>query len=350
MSWSGCGGISLADYDFLVVGAGITGAAAARTMLDAGKSVLVIDRRDKIGGNCYDHDYNGIVVNEYGGHIFHTNSARIWQFVNRFAPWKQYEHRVKARVEDKTYSFPPNLMTLQQLRLTPGSECARRTIENMFFVGYSEKHWGRPWADVPDNAKKRMSIRDTWDDRYFTDIYQGMPVGGYTHMIGEMLHDAAIELSADYLADELYWNLRAAQVIYTGALDEYYKYDLGRLEYRSSRFEWATLSQDSYLGCATVNYPSPLVPYTRMMEWKHFGYQKAAGTVVTREFPEDYTGDNIPLWPVETQENRALYDRYHARLDNSSWFHPAGRLGEYRYYNMDQAVASGISLAERLLQ
>lgn len=335
-------------YNYLIVGAGITGATAARLLLDAGKTVLVIDRRAVTAGNCHDYDCNGIMVNSYAGHIFHTNSARIWRFMQRFADWRQYEHRVKATIGETVYSFPPNLMTLQQLNLQPDSEYARMMIANMFFKGYSEKQWGRKWEDVPAGAKARMSIRDTWDDRYFTDTYQGLPVGGYTKMIDTMLSGAALELEADYLKDELYWNQKAAQVIYTGSLDEYYRYDLGQLDYRSSRFDTATSSCDNLLGCATMNYPSPMLPYTREMEWKHFGYQKADFTVVTREFPEPYDGANERLWPVETVNNRALYDQYRARLKESNWFHAAGRLGEYRYYNMDQAVAAAMQLVEKV--
>lgn len=335
-------------YDFLIVGAGISGATAARMLLDAGKSVLVIDRRAVVAGNCYDYDYNGIMVNSYAGHIFHTNSARIWNFVQRFADWRQYEHRVKAQIGEVVYSFPPNLMTLQQLGLQPGSEYASMMVTNMFFRGYSEKQWGRKWEDVPAGAKARMSIRLTWDDRYFTDTYQGLPVGGYTRMIEAMLSGAALELGADYLSDELYWNEKAAQVIYTGSLDEYYRYDLGRLEYRSSRFDTATYSSESLLGCATMNYPSATQPYTREMEWKYFGYQKADFTVVTREFPEPYNGTNERLWPVENANNRTLYDQYRTRLKESHWFHVAGRLGDYRYYNMDQAVGAAMQLVEKV--
>lgn len=335
-------------YNFLIVGAGITGATVARLLMDAGKSVLVIDRRKVIAGNCHDYNRNGIMVNSYAGHIFHTNSARIWKFVGRFAEWRQYEHRVKAKIEDKVYSFPPNLMTLQQLDLKPDSDLSKTIIENMFFKGYSEKQWGCTWEDVPAGAKNRMSIRDTWDDRYFTDTYQGLPVGGYTRMIESMLSGAALELEADYLKDDMYWNEKAAQVIYTGSLDEYYRYDLGKLEYRSSRFEdFATNSRESILGCATMNYPSALLPYTREMEWKHFGYQKADFTIVTREFPEAYNGTNERMWPVDTDANRALYDQYRERV-NDSWFHVAGRLGSYQYLNMDQAVAAATALVEKI--
>lgn len=335
-------------HDFLIVGAGITGATAARLLLDAGKSVLVIDRRKDIAGNCHDYKRDGILVNSFAGHIFHTNSARVWQFVQRFAEWRQYEHRVKAKIGEKVYSFPPNLMTLQQLDLKPDSEYSRMMITNMFFKGYSEKQWGRKWEDVPAGAKKRMSIRNTWDDRYFTDIYQGLPVGGYTEMIGAMMDGVDLELGVDYLKDELYWNEKATQVIYTGSLDEYYQYDLGRLEYRSARFEWETSSCESLLGCATMNYPSDLLPYTREMEWKHFGYQKADFTIVTREYPEAYNGANERLWPVETQANRTLYDQYQARVINSGWFHVGGRLGSYKYLNMDQAVAAAMQLVEKI--
>lgn len=329
--------------DYLIVGAGMFGATCARLLADAGRSVLVIDRRSHIGGNCYDEQIAGCYVNRYGGHIFHTNSRRIWDFVNRFSEWRQYEHRVKARVGDRVYSLPPNRATFEQLGLVPGED-AQRVVREMFFVGYSRKQWGISWEALPESVRRRVPIRYTYDDRYFSDRYQALPECGYTNFFERMLTNVPIELETDYLVDTEYWRGKARRVIYSGPLDEFFGCDMGRLGYRSLMHDTQVLEIDDFQGCATVNYPEERVPYTRIVEWKHFGWRgmPKGRTVVTYEYPRE-TGD--PYYPIPTDNNLALHARYAARAAEMPWLRVGGRLGSYRYYNMDQAIAAAMTLA-----
>lgn len=339
------------SYKFLIVGSGLFGATCARLLTDAGYKCLVIEKRGHIGGNVYDEVIDGTIVNKYGGHIFHTNADKIWRFVNRFSDWTPYEHRVKVATGGQVYSFPPNLLTMQQLGLTAGRESAE-TIEaeimRKFFVGYSVKQWGRKFEDIPQSVIKRIPIRYNYDDRYFSDKYQAMPKDGYTPFMLNLLRGIEFELGVDYLDDDLYWNRTASQVIYTGMIDRFYGYDLGRLEYRSLTHTTRTLDGDA-LGCATMNYPDIETPYTRVMEWKWFGYQTGGKNVLTWEYPVKYDEySNEPYYPVPDDTNRDLYRKYRARLDGTKWLHMGGRLGSYQYYNMDQAIAAAMALVEGL--
>lgn len=331
--------------DYLIVGAGMYGATCARLLADAGRSVMVIERRPHIGGNCYDEQIAGCYVNLYGGHIFHTNSRRIWDFINRFGEWRHYEHRVKARVGNRVYSLPPNRATFDQLGLAPGAD-VERTVREMFFAGYTRKQWGMSWDELPESVRRRVPIRYTYDDRYFDDRYQAVPEYGYTKIFERWLADIPVELEVDYLADAEYWRSRARRVIYSGALDEFFGYDMGRLGYRSLAHDTRVLDTEDYQGCATVNYPEESVPYTRIMEWRHFGWRSASEgrTVITYEYPRS-TGE--PYYPIVTDDNLALYARYAARAEEISWLRIGGRLGSYRYYNMDQAIAAAFALVRR---
>lgn len=335
-------------YDFLIVGAGLTGATLAQQLTQAGASCFVVERRDHIAGNCYDTEIDGLMVNRYGGHIFHTNSSRVWEYVNHFAAWEPYEHRVKAHYRGTVYSFPPNKMTLQQLGLHGDEQHTQAVLLATFFAGYSFKQWGRPLSDIPNGIIKRIPIRDTWDDRYFTDKYQGLPVGGYTSMVERMLRDVDVSLQTDYLADRKVLNRLAKKVIYTGPLDALYDYDYGRLEYRSLHFDSQWISANDYQGCATMNYTDYQPDFTRILEWRHFGHKPATGqTLITREYPQDYDGRNEPYYPVNDNKNNDLHRQYAARADADGIIY-AGRLGRYRYYDMDQAIAAGLKLAGEL--
>jgi UDP-galactopyranose mutase len=337
-------------YDYLIVGAGLFGATTARLLTDSGKRCLVIERRDHIGGNCFDELIDGVYVNRYGGHIFHTNNERIWRFVNKYSEWIPYEHRVKAYSNGRVYSLPPNLMTLQQLGVSRDDPLALELIRNKFFVGYSVKQWGRPYSEIPESVTRRIPIRDNWDDRYYGDRYQAMPARGYTEFIANLLDGVDVELETDYLDDDLYWNRKAAQVIYSGQIDRYYGYDLGMLEYRSLKhvmFE----AQEDIIGCATMNYPDMDVEYTRIMDWKYFGHRRTGGVgPITYEYPQGYDGSNEPYYPVPTEENRRLYRQYVERLKLAPWLHVGGRLGAYQYYDMHQAIGAAMTLVERLAQ
>jgi UDP-galactopyranose mutase len=328
-------------YDYLIVGAGLAGATCARALADAGKRVLIVERREVIGGNCHDEYQDGIRVSTYGGHIFHTNSRRVWEFVNRFTTIEPYEHRVKACYYGKVYSFPPNKLTLQQLEWAYG-DSGPQTIREIFFDGYTAKQWG---DTPPPHVAKRIPIRSSYDDRYYSDKYQGLPNCGYTQMIWGMLDDIPVELGEDYTTDREYWDGHAKQVIYTGSLDELYGFDLLHLPYRSLRFEHERLAGD-YQGCATMNYTGLDVPYTRIMEWKHFGWKSHPETVITREYPLAHDGTNERYYPINTEENDALHRRYFRRAEQEGLI-VCGRLGSYRYLNMDQTIAQAMLAVEQ---
>jgi UDP-galactopyranose mutase len=331
-------------YDYLIVGAGLFGAVCARELTDAGKRVIVLDKRHHIGGNCYTETWDGITVSLYGGHAFHTNSREIWDYVNRFTEWQQYENRVKAAYRGVIYSFPPNLMTLQQMGLLEDRD---GEIRKRFFEGYTAKQWGRPFAQVPEHVIKRIPIRDNWDDRYFTDTYQGLPVGGYTPMFKRLLDGIPVETLVDYMTDPEYWRRQAERVIYSGPLDALYWHNLGRLEYRSLYFEHTHHTCEDYQGAPTINYTDIHVPYTRRMEWKHWWRTSAKTTWVTEEYPQAHTPANEPYYPVGDDTNRDLHRKYKA-LAQADGYITGGRLGSYQYLNMDQAIGAALRTVEGL--
>lgn len=332
-------------FDYLVVGAGLFGSTAARLLADAGKTVTVIEKRNHIAGNCHDTKIEGVWVNCYGGHIFHTNSERIWKFVSRFAKWQPYEHRVKAMAGGKVYSFPPNRLTAQQLGIGLGDPNAEDIIRRKFFVGYSEKQWGRPYAEIPKSIIRRIPIRDSYDDRYFSDKYQAMPAHGYTRFVTDMLDRIPVITGADYVSDTAYWRGKAKSVIYTGALDELMGYRYGRLEYRSLRHE-TQISKDDGLGCATMNFCDKQIEYTRVISWRHMGYQDGNAYPVTIEYPANI-GERY--YPVPTKENVILHRQYQVSLfDEMPGVHAGGRLGAYQYLDMDQAIGAAMALVGRL--
>ena len=334
-------------FDYLVVGAGIFGATAARILADMGRKVTIIERRNHVAGNCHDRKIEGVNVSCHGGHIFHTNAAHIWRFVNKYAEWKAYEHRVKANAGGVIYSFPPNRLTAQQLGISLGDEDAEQVLRRKFFVGYSEKQWGRPYSEIPAAIIKRIPIRDNYDDRYFADRYQGVPVEGYTEFIETMLDGLPVETGADYLKDRGYWDRKAKQVIYTGAIDQLFDYSLGKLEYRSLTHVTRIMAAD-VVGAATMNYCDKEIPYTRIISWRHIGYQDGNAWPITWEYPSD-TGE--PYYPVPTDSNIKLYRSYKAMLKREAPnVHAGGRLGMYQYLNMDQAIGAAMTLAARLMK
>jgi len=333
-------------FDYLIVGAGLFGATCARLLTEAGKQVSVIERRSHIAGNCHDTRIDGVLVGCFGGHIFHTNSERIWRFVSQYAEWQPYEHRVKAYAGGQVYSFPPNRLTAQQLGIKITDDNAQDIIRRKFFIGYSEKQWGRPYSEIPASVIKRIPIRDNYDDRYFSDRYQAMPRDGYTALVRSMLYGINVETGIDYLHDLPYWSNKARAVIYTGAIDQLFEYSLGRLEYRSLKHD-TELSYDDGLGCATMNFCDAGIPYTRVISWRHIGYQDGGAWITTREYPADH---GEPYYPVPTEDNIRLYKLYETMLkDEMPGVHAGGRLGMYRYYNMDQTVASAMTLVGRLV-
>lgn len=355
--------------DYLIVGAGLFGATCARDLTDAGKRVLVIDRRDRVGGNAADERRDGILVGRYGGHIFHTSDQDIWEYMQRFADWRPYEHRVKAMARGKVYSFPINLMTFQQLYGENYKHSARFVQANLarlngqggsleewarmrlgaglyelFIDGYTRKQWGVSPSDLPASIVKRLPVRFDWNDAYFGDTYQAMPTSGYTALVEEMLRGIPMELGTWFD-----WDVHVARcVIFTGSLDWLCEYRYGRLGYRSLRFEQERLEQADYQGCATMNYCDADIPYTRIVEWKHLYRTPSDVTWVMREYPAAYDGTNEPYYPQADAENKARYAQYKA-LAQSMGIRVGGRLGSYQYLDMHQAIAAARKLVREEL-
>lgn len=360
--------------DILVVGAGYAGSVVSRELADAGLSVLVVDRRAHIGGNAYDTlDKHGVLIHPYGPHIFHTNAKRIVDYLARFTSWRHYEHRVKAVIDGKLYAFPINRDTINQLygmslqteddaaayfKSVAEDRNAVRTSEDVvvnavgrdlyekFFRGYTRKQWGRDASELSSSVAARIPFRVNTDDRYFTDEFQVMPANGYTAMFGRMLDHPKIRV----MTGTDYADVRALEprlhTIFTGPVDEYYDYKLGRLPYRSLRFEHEHLSAvEQYQPCGTVNYPNDH-EYTRITEFKHLTGQNHTGTSIVREYPSE-VGD--PYYPVPMEESAQLYAQYKELADGEDRVTFVGRLAQYRYYNMDQVVGAALTAVERLM-
>jgi len=358
-------------YDYLIVGAGMFGATFAREMTDAGKRCLVIDRRDHIGGNCFTEAVEGIQVHRYGPHIFHTDSPQIWAYVQRFADFNNFTYRPRVSFRGKIYSFPINLMTLSQmwgvsspqeaeakLRAVRVSEADNSNLEGWllsrvgrelyetFYEGYTTKQWGRSPALLPPSIAARIPIRLTFDDNYYTDRYQGIPVGGYTRLIGNMLQGVEVRLKCDYFEDPSFFQGCARKVVYTGPIDQFFAHAHGRLEYRSLRFEREVLPGD-FQGVAAVNYTDLEIPHTRIVEHKHFEANVQRDlTVITREYPIPTGPAEEPYYPVNDTANNAVYAKYHEMASAGSTLF-GGRLASYKYFDMHHVIAQAIALARK---
>lgn len=360
------------QYDYLVVGAGMYGAVFARRAAEAGCRVQVVDKRDHVAGNCYSQQVAGVEVHRYGPHIFHTDNARVWKFLNRFSEFNGYVHHGRALHGGRMYSFPINMMTLTQVwGVTKPSEAEHKLAQvrvpcqqprnlrdwilsqvgeelyELFVRGYTTKQWGRDPAELPPSIIRRLPIRLTYDDRYFGDRYQGIPTGGYTRLFENMLdHDRIdVVVGIDYFEHAAALEGSAGQVVYTGKIDEYFDYRYGELEYRSLRFEHEVVSGD-FQGAAIVNYTEAAVPQTRITEHKHFAFQTSAQTVITREYPAPYHRGAIPYYPIRDAANGALYERYRAEAQRVGLL-LGGRLATYQYYDMHQVVAQALAAADR---
>lgn len=358
-------------YDYLIVGAGLYGAVFAHEATSHGKSCLVIDKRNHIGGNCYTEEINGIQVHRYGAHIFHTRDKTVWDYMNRFGEFNHYINSPVARYKNELYSLPFNMNTFHQIWgvITPDEALGRleeqrkeacpdgkvpRNLEEqaLALVGrdiyeklvkeYTEKQWGRKCTELPAFIIKRLPLRFTYDNNYFDDPYQGIPKDGYTAIAEKMLMGSDLLLNADYFEWTKENPAAASRIIFSGAVDEYFGYKLGALEYRSLRFETESLETDNFQGNAVVNYTGGEVSYTRIIEHKHFVFGKQKGTVITREYPENWVKGKEPYYPVNDEKNNALYLKYKELADNERNVLFGGRLGSYRYYNMDQVVAQAL--------
>ena len=358
------------------MGAGLFGAAFAQQVRAAGKSVLVIDRRSHIGGNVYTEEIEGIQVHRYGAHIFHTNDRSVWEYVNRFAEFNRYTNAPVANYRGELYSLPFNMYTFNKLwgvvtpreaeaKIREQREAAGITepknleeqaislvgtdIYERLIKGYTEKQWGRPCSELPSFIIKRLPVRFTFDNNYFNARYQGIPVGGYTRMVEKMLDGVEVRLNVDYLQHKAELDALADRVVYTGSVDAYFDDCYGPLSYRSVRFETEVLDTPNFQGNAVVNYTDRETPFTRIIEHKFFEFGTQPKTVISREYSAEWRPGMEPYYPVNDEKNSALYEQYKALADRERKTVFGGRLGEYRYYDMDAVLLSALKLAEKEL-
>jgi UDP-galactopyranose mutase len=362
-------------YDYLIVGAGLFGSVFAHEACRRGLRCLVIDRRQHTGGNTYCEDVEGINVHKYGAHIFHTNDDRIWQYVNSFVPFNRYTNSPLAFYQGKIYNLPFNMNTFYQLWgvHTPAEAKARideqrseclftepqnleeqalslvgRDIYEKLIKGYSEKQWGRKATDLPAFIIKRIPIRFTFDNNYFAEKYQGIPIGGYNRLTEGLLKGIDVRLRADFFADRYELKDLAHRILFTGQIDEYFDFRFGQLEYRSLRFEQERLAVSNYQGNAVVNYTDRRVPYTRVIEHKHFEFGTQDHTVITREFPLEWRPGLEPYYPVNDDRNTGIFRQYRELAAGETTTVFGGRLAEYRYYDMHQVVAAALSTVKKV--
>ena len=360
-------------YDYLVVGAGLFGAIFAREAADRGKSVLVIDKRDHIAGNIYTKEVEGINVHEYGAHIFHTNNKLVWNYINRFAEFNRYTNSPVANYNGEIYSLPFNMYTFNKMWNVVTPDEAREKIASQveeagitdpknleeqaislvgtdiyekLIKGYTEKQWGRDCKDLPTFIIKRLPVRYTYDNNYFNAIYQGIPIGGYTKMVENMLEGIKVVTNADYFEakDELG---EFGKVVFTGPIDAYFDYKLGALEYRSVRFETETIDTPNFQGNAVVNYTDRETPWTRIIEHKFFEFGEQPKTVISREYSSEWKLGDEPYYPVNDEKNAALYAQYKELADAEPNVIFGGRLGEYKYYDMDKVIEAALKCVEK---
>ena len=360
-------------YDYLVVGAGLFGAVFAQQCKAAGKSVLVIDKRPNIAGNVYTEAVEGINVHVYGAHIFHTNNKQVWDYVNQFAEFNRFTNAPVANYKGELYSLPFNMYTFNKMWgvVTPEQAAAKieeqraaagitepknleeqaislvgTDIYEKLVKGYTEKQWGRDCKDLPAFIIKRLPVRLTFDNNYFNALYQGIPMGGYTKMVENMLCGIEVRLNTDYLVNKAELDALAEKVIYTGPIDAYFDYKLGTLEYRSVRFETEVLDMPNFQGNAAVNYTDRETPWTRIIEHKWFEFGTQPKTVISREYSSEWQKGDEPYYPVNDARNGALYQQYKLLAEGEKNVIFGGRLGEYKYYDMDAVIASALALSQ----
>lgn len=363
-------------YDYLVVGAGLYGAVFAHEAKEKGKSVLVIDKRDHIAGNVYTEEIEGINVHKYGAHIFHTNNKKVWEYITQFAEFNRFTNSPVANYKGELYSLPFNMYTFNKMWGVVTPQEATEKIEEQrkaagitepknleeqaislvgtdiyekLVKGYTEKQWGRPCNELPAFIIKRLPVRLTFDNNYFNALYQGIPMGGYTKMVENLLDGIEVRLGEDYLKKKAEYDALAEKVVYTGAIDAYFDYKLGALEYRSVRFENEVLNTPNFQGNAAVNYTDAETPWTRIIEHKWFEFRDQPKTVISREYSSEWKVGDEPYYPVNDEKNGKLYAEYKklAEAENKVIF--GGRLGEYKYYDMDAVIASALEMCEKEL-
>lgn len=363
-------------YDFLIVGAGLYGAVFAHEVKKAGKTCLILDKRSHIGGNAYTEQVAGIQMHRYGAHIFHTSSKEIWRYVHQFAEFNRFTNSPLASYKGELYHLPFNMNTFNKMWGVATPEEAKqiigqqrrdsftenprnleeqainlvgRDVYEKLIRGYTEKQWGRPCHELPAFIIRRLPVRFTYDNNYFNDPYQGIPIGGYTAMIERMIEGIEVRLGVDYLADKAYWDGLGKQIVYTGPVDAYFNYRFGVLAYRSLSFESELLDIDNYQGNAVVNYTDAKIPYTRIIEHKHFEFGKQPQTLITREFSSEWKQGDEPYYPINDEPNSRLYAEYKQLADAEEHVIFGGRLGEYKYYDMDKVIAAALRKARVVL-
>lgn len=363
-------------YDYLIVGAGLFGSIFAHEAKKQGKTCLVIEKRAHVGGNIYTREEEGIQVHEYGAHIFHTSNKEVWDYVNQFADFNRYTNSPIAVYHDEIYNLPFNMNTFHQLWGVKTPQEAKAKIEEQIkesgivepanleeqairlvgfdiyeklIKGYTEKQWGRKATELPSFIIKRLPVRFTYDNNYFNDLYQGIPIGGYTKMIERMLEGIEVELGVDYFADRERYNGMANKIVFTGLIDQFYEYEYGMLEYRSLEFETEVLPMENYQGNAVVNYTEYEIPYTRIIEHKHFEAGNQSNTIITKEYPKQWNPGDEPYYPINNEKNTKMYQQYEALAKQEDAVIFGGRLATYQYYDMHHIVENALKCAKEEL-
>lgn len=363
-------------YDYLIVGSGLYGAIVARELKNAGYKVLIIEKRNHIAGNVYTEKRDNINVHVYGAHIFHTSDEKVWNYVNKYAKFNDFINSPLAYYKGEYYHMPFNMNTFHEIWGVNTADEAKakieeekakenikeitnleeqaislvgRTIYERLVKGYTEKQWGRDCKDLPSFIIKRLPLRFEYNNNYFNDIYQGIPIGGYTKLVENIIGDIEVKLNEDYLKKRDYWNKQAKNIIYTGAIDEFYDYKFGELEYRSLKFEVERIEKEFYQKNCVINYTERDVPYTRIIEHKYFENDQSPVTWITKEYPSDYKKGMEKFYPVNDEKNNFLYKQYEelAAKENNIIF--GGRLGKYKYYDMDDVIAEALKDSEIIL-
>lgn len=364
-------------YDYLIIGSGLFGSVFAHEMTKKGKKCLVLEKRDHLAGNIYTENVEGINVHKYGAHIFHTSNKKVWDYVNSFVEFNRFTNSPIANYKGELYNLPFNMNTFYQLWGVKTPEEARikidqqkskfshitdpKNLEEQALVlggtdiyeklikGYTEKQWGRPATEIPSFIIRRLPFRFTFDNNYFNDIYQGIPTEGYTKLIEKLLEGIEVITSVNYFEDRQKWDNLADKIVFTGKIDEFYNYKFGKLEYRSLHFESEVLNVSNYQGNAVVNYTDKEIPYTRIIEHKHFEFGNQEKTIVTKEYPHEFSKDNEPYYPINDDKNQELFDKYKLLSKEDEYVIFGGRLAEYKYYDMHQVIEKALELTETLI-
>ena len=362
-------------YDYLIVGSGLFGSVFAERAAKKGRKCLVIEKREHIGGNIYTDVKDGITVHEYGAHIFHTSDEDVWEYINRFAKFNNFINSPVANYKGEIYNMPFNMNTFAKMFGVVYPDEAKKIIEEQrkeiigtpknleeqaislvgreiytkLIKGYTEKQWGRDCRELPPSIINRLPVRYNYDNNYFNDRYQGIPEGGYTKIIEKMLDGCDVRLNTDFFSDREYYLSLAEKCVYTGPIDAYFEYELGNLEYRSLRFESETLDTENYQGVAVMNFNEREIPYTRIIEHKHFEFGRQKKTYVTREYPQAWERGLEPYYPVNDEKNSELYGKYKTLADGEKSVIFGGRLAQYKYYDMDKCIALALEISEKEL-